>query len=63
MTVIGGNYRTQSTHAQRSPAGTVVPGAGEFSWGPGLAPPGVERYRGREASDTLTSAPRRKRTS
>lgn len=61
--MIGGDYRRQSTEAQRAPAGTLEPGAGEFSWGQGLAAPGVARYRGREASDTLTAAPRRKRTS
>lgn len=61
--MIGGDFRRQSTEAQRAPAGTVEPGAGEFSWGPGLAPRGVAPYRGREASDTLAAAPTGKSTS
>ena len=61
--MIGGDFRRQSTEAQRAPAGTVEPGAGEFSWGPGLAPPGVARYQGREASEMLAAAPKGKSTS
>lgn len=61
--MIDGDYRRQSTEAQRAPAGSIEPGGGEFSWGPGLAPPGVAPYRGRDAADTLSAVPTGTRTS